>query len=142
LDEAARHSPSGESPSDASPADASVIANGATSGDTADAPGDTAEADEPPAPWARVLDACLEYCPDLLAEFDQTIRELRRDLKQAQRYDRLRAERTRLARQMPEGTDFGGMIRYENMLDRQWHRSLRELRALQAERRKLEQAGD
>jgi hypothetical protein len=88
--------------------------------------------------YARLLAACLDTARRMRGEYNQQVRELRRDLPVAKRYDALRADRRRLRRQLPAGVTFVQQVRYENMLDRQFHRTLRELAQVQGRRRKAE----
>ena len=62
------------------------------------------------------------------------IARLQRELKSAQRYDRLRQSRRTLVGSLPAEQSLIKLVRYETMLDRQLHRALTELRRRQSAR--------
>lgn len=71
-----------------------------------------------------------QILPGRLPEMQEKIARLRAELHAAERQHNLRNERRPWLASLPESADLLKLVRYENMLDRQIHRALNELRRL------------
>ncbi len=72
--------------------------------------------------------------PRLLREREAHMQRVRADLDAAERESAQRREKAALLASLPESEALTRIVRYENMLDRQLHRSLAELRRRQEKR--------
>jgi len=82
-------------------------------------------------PPAR-LDLVRKEMPEIVNNLKERLGALRKELDAAERDDSLRRARRRLTAALPDRDALLKVVRYENMLDRQIHRALSELRRLRA----------
>ncbi len=83
---------------------------------------------EPPARMNFIRDSL----PDIINKLEEKIRRLRAELDAAESEDSLRLARRPFTAALPDRDALLKVVRYENMLDRQIHRALAELRRLRA----------
>ena len=83
---------------------------------------------EPPAR----MDLIRKSLPGIVKDLEKKIRALREELDVAERDESLRSARRPFTSALPDRDALLKVVRYENMLDRQIHRALAELRRLRA----------